>query len=75
MEEEILEDEIQIQDENITVIQADLSDYYTKEETNTLLDTKADVEDIPVMTNYYTKTQTDTLLNQKADTSDIPDIS
>lgn len=46
MEEEILEEEIQVQEENYTV-NADLSDYYTKEETNDLLDGKADISDIP----------------------------
>ena len=45
MEEEILEEEIQVQEENY--IKADLSDYYTKEETDTLLDEKADISDIP----------------------------
>lgn len=74
MEEEILEEEIQVQEEKY-VSNADLSDYYTKEETDDLLDEKADIEDIPVMTDYYTKTQTDNLLDEKADISDIPDIS
>lgn len=36
MEEEVLEQEIQVQEENY-IVQADLSDYYTKEETNDLL--------------------------------------
>ena len=40
-------------------------DYYTKTETNDLLDAKADASDV------YTKTQTDTLLNAKADASDV----
>lgn len=40
----------------------DLSNYYTKAQTNTLLADKAD------KTDTYTKTQTDTLLNAKQDT-------
>ena len=39
MEEEILEEEIQVQEENY-IVNADLSDYYTKEETNNLLSNK-----------------------------------
>lgn len=34
----------------------DLTDYYTKQETNTLLDGKADVEDIPDLTDYVKNT-------------------
>lgn len=37
-------------------IQVDLSDYYTKQETNNLLDDKADVEDIPDLTDYVKNT-------------------
>lgn len=37
-------------------IKIDLSDYYTKQETNTLLDGKADVEDIPDLTDYVKNT-------------------
>lgn len=46
MEEEVLEEEIQVEEENY-VVNADLSDYYTKEETDDLLDEKADITDIP----------------------------
>lgn len=37
-------------------IQVDLTDYYTKQETNDLLDNKADVSDIPDLTNYVQNT-------------------
>lgn len=37
-------------------ISIDLSDYYTKQETNNLLDDKADVEDIPDLTDYVKNT-------------------
>lgn len=37
-------------------VHVDLSDYYTKQETNTLLDSKADVEDIPDLTDYVKNT-------------------
>ena len=37
-------------------VHVDLSDYYTKQETNTLLDGKADVEDIPDLTDYVKNT-------------------
>ena len=45
-------------------------DYYNKTETDALLADKADVSDLPDMSQYYTKTATDTLLNAKADKSD-----
>ena len=37
-------------------IQVDLSDYYTKTETNNLLENKANVSDIPDLTNYVQNT-------------------
>ena len=37
-------------------ITVDLSDYYTKQETNNLLEDKADVEDIPDLTDYVKNT-------------------
>ena len=37
-------------------VDVDLSDYYTKQETNDLLDNKADVSDIPDLTNYVQNT-------------------
>ena len=43
----------------------DMTNYYNKSETNTLLDGKANVSDLPDMTNYYDKSETDTLLNDK----------
>ena len=46
-------------------------DYYDKTEVDTLLADKADLTDLPDMTQYYNKTQTDTLLNAKADASDV----
>ena len=45
-------------------------DYYNKTQTDALLANKADVSDLPDMTQYYDKSQTDTLLNAKADKSD-----
>ena len=53
----------------------DVSDYYDKEEINTLLDGKADVSDLPDMSNYYDKTATDTLLSAKADTSSLASVA
>lgn len=49
----------------------DLDDYYDKQETDDLLDDKADKTDLPDMTNYYNKTQTDNLLSQKANASSV----
>lgn len=49
----------------------DLDNYYDKQETNDLLDDKADKTDLPDMTNYYNKTQTDNLLSQKANASSV----
>lgn len=45
----------------------DMSNYYNKTETDTLLDDKANVTDLPDMSNYYTKTETDTALTNKQD--------
>lgn len=45
-------------------IQVDLSDYYTKQETNTLLNGKVDNS---TLNDYYTKTRTDELLGGKVD--------
>lgn len=56
-------------------------DYYDKTEVDALLADKADVSDLPDMSNYYTKsqvynkTETDSLLADKADVSDLPDMS
>ena len=50
-------------EEIITEVLSD--DYYTKTETDDLLDAKADASDV------YTKTQTDSLLSAKADASDV----
>ena len=47
------------------------NDYYNKAQTDALLENKADVSDIPDMTNYYTKPQTDELLDDKADRSEL----
>ena len=55
--------------------------YYTKDQTNTLLDGKADVSDIPDMSNYYQKSETysssevNTLLSAKADTSALATVA
>ena len=55
--------------------------YYTKDQTNTLLDGKADVSDLPDMSDYYTKSETysstevNTLLNGKADTSSLAAVA
>ena len=55
--------------------------YYTKDQTNTLLEGKADVSDIPDMSNYYTKSETyssgevNTLLSAKADTSALATVA
>lgn len=47
----------------------DLSEYYTKTQTDSLLSAKANSNDV------YNKTETDTLLNNKADKSEIPDLT
>ena len=46
--------------ERLDDLEADVAD---------LEETKADIADIPDLTDYYTKTQTDSLLAQKADTA------
>jgi hypothetical protein len=51
--------------EHIGSTKTDLSDYYTKEETDTKLDTKANVSIV------YTKTETDSKLSSKADSSSV----
>ena len=61
-ETEINNLETQIE-EIITEVLSD--DYYTKTQTDTLLNAKANASDV------YTKTQTDTLLSAKANTSDV----
>lgn len=48
-----------------TNLQTLINNRYTKAETDALLNGKADVEDIPDLTDYYTKTETDTLLDAK----------
>ena len=63
---------------------ADVSDVYSKSETDNLLAEKADasdvytksevddmIEDIPVISTVYTKTETNELLAAKADASDV----
>lgn len=49
----------------------DLDNYYNKQETDNLLDDKADKTDLPDMTDYYNKTETDNLLSGKANASDV----
>lgn len=58
-----------------TKIDNALDSYYDKNEVDALLDDKADVSDLPDMSNYYDKTETDTLLDGKADVGDLPDMS
>ena len=56
-------------------------DYYNKTETDALLADKADISDIPDMSNYYTKAQTysssqiDTALSYKSDRSELNDYA
>ena len=50
-------------------------DYYDKTEVDTLLADKADVSDLPDMTNYYNKSETNTLLNAKANTADLSTVA
>lgn len=54
---------------------ADKATTYTKSEVNTLLSTKANVTDLPDMTNYYDKSETNTLLASKADTSSLASVA
>ncbi len=51
--------------ELIGTTQIDLSNYYTKQEVDDLLDDKADADEV------YTKTETNDLLEDKADKSDV----
>ena len=51
--------------EHIGSTKTDLSDYYTKEETDAKLDTKANAS------NVYSKTETDSKLSSKADSSSV----
>ena len=74
-------------DDNMLTIDTDeLVNYYDKDTTDDLLDNKADISDIPDvsnfitkdvddLTNYYDKDTTDDLLDNKANVSDIPDVS
>ena len=48
---------------------------YDKSETDALLDDKANVSDLPDMSNYYDKSETDALLDDKANVSDLPDMT
>lgn len=73
--------------EDITSIENDLNDnYYTKTESNSLLNLKADKSEIPDVSNFITKDVDDltnytnntnlaTALNLKADKTEIPDVS
>ena len=63
------------------IVESELSNYYTKDETDTyfynktetdtLLSGKADVSDLPDMSDYYTSDQTDTLLAGKVSNSTL----
>lgn len=57
----------------VNATEGDLSNYYTKSETDVLLEAKADVSDLPDMSDYYTKSATDTLLSGKANVGDVPE--
>ena len=50
---------------------ANASDVYTKSQTDNLLNDKADVSDLPDMSQYYDKSEVDTALGTKADQSDF----
>lgn len=54
---------------------ADKATTYTKTEVDTLLLGKANVSDIPDMSNYYDKSETDNLLSAKADTSSLATVA
>ena len=53
--------------------QIDLTNYYDKTETDALLATKADKNEIPDVSDYYTKQEVDTALSGKVDDSDLND--
>lgn len=55
----------------------DLSNYYTKSETNGLLDDKLDASAYTPtdLSNYYNKTEVNNLLSNKADKSEIPSLN
>ena len=55
--------------EKIWTTEVDLTNYYTKTETDWLLNDKAD------KSNTYTKTETDWLLDDKADKSKLPSLT
>lgn len=48
-----------------------LDDYYTKSETNSLLDEKADTSDVYEKDDVYTKLETNSLLGEKANVEDV----
>lgn len=50
-------------------------DYYNKTQTDALLANKADISDLPDMTNYYDKSQVDTALAAKANTADLATVA
>lgn len=49
----------------------DLASYYTKTETDSLLEAKADVGDVYTKEEVYTKAETDSLAESKADADDV----
>ena len=49
----------------------DPTNYYDKTDVDGLLADKADISDLPDMSDYYTKSEADTLLLDKADKSDV----
>lgn len=50
---------------------ANASDVYTKSQTDNLLNDKADVTDLPDMSQYYDKSEVDDLLDDKANSDDV----
>ena len=64
---------IVISDDNVisAVEGGSLEDYYTKEETDALVDVKADSDDVYTKEETYTSTEIDSLVDAKADSDDV----
>ncbi len=81
---EIKDIKLKLNSIEVTTSKTDLTNYYTKDETDTKLSSKADKTEIPDTSSFATKTELsvkadksyiDTNLALKADKSEIPDTS
>lgn len=51
----------------------DMEGYYSKEETDELLEKKANLDDVPNVENYYTKQETEDVINDRISTIVVPE--